>query len=95
MIVDVGPTPKQTEKSNTQIIVGIERMKEEMPSMIIEGMLDEKKYFWFKTERGKATTQLKKVVKKARARLTRQEKISEPKGMLERFLKLKNIATMF
>lgn len=73
IIVDVAPTPKHTENIKVHIIVGTERMKDDRKSIIIDGMLEAKKYLMFKIERRKAIVLLKIVLKKARERLIMHE----------------------
>jgi len=53
IIVAIGPTPKHTEKSITQIIVGIARTKEEKLEIIFLIMPLEIKNFVLKIAKGK------------------------------------------
>ena len=83
IIVAIGPTPKHTEKSITQMIVGIARTNEEKPEIMFFIMLFGTIIFMLNMANGKENKTLIIVVKKARARLTQQDFNSEKIGMLE------------
>ena len=83
IIVATGPTPKHTEKSITQIIVGIARTKEEKLEIIFLIMPLEIKNFVLKIAKGKENKTLIIVVKKAKARLTMQDLNNEKNAVEE------------
>ena len=83
IIVAIWPTPKHTEKSITQMIVGIARTNEEKSEIMFFIMLFEIITFILKIANSKENKTLIIVVKKARAMLTQQDFNNEKTGIVE------------
>ena len=77
IIVEVAPTPRQTEKSITQIIVGMERIKENKASMHTPTAFVRKRNDVFSMAIGIAISALKIVERNAKATLIPQERKRE------------------
>ena len=83
-MVAMGPTPKHTEKSITQMIVGIARTNEEKHEIMFFIMLLEAKNFVLKIAKGRENKTLIIVVKKVKARLMMQDFNNEKKEIAEK-----------